>query len=118
MGEMLKRVAAPLVVVLLLLITTISMVVDRRALAEGGRDLPWWQAVMLEIAAPIQRIVSAPFDGMQSFYENYVDLIGVRVENRRLSRRSAGAIWVDGSVDSRSMTSCRRAMWVAVLPGG
>ncbi|MCP4904179.1 MAG: rod shape-determining protein MreC [bacterium] len=82
--------AAPLVVVLLLLITTISMVVDRRALAEGGRDLPWWQAVMLEIAAPIQRIVSAPFDGMQSFYENYVDLIGVRVENRRLRRRIAG----------------------------
>ena len=32
-------------------------------------------------------VVAAPFDGVQNFYENYVDLIGVRAENRRLRRR-------------------------------
>lgn len=87
MGELLKRLGVPLVVAFMLLLTVISMVVDRRSLAAGGRELPWWQAVVLEVAAPIERIVSAPFDGIRDFYENYVDLIGVRSENRRLRRR-------------------------------
>ena len=87
MGELLRRLGIPLVVAFLLLLTVISMVVDRRSLAAGGRELPWWQAVVLEVTAPIQRIVSAPFEGAENFYENYVDLIGVRAENRRLRRR-------------------------------
>jgi len=87
MGELLKRLGVLLVVAFMLLLTVISMVVDRRSLAAGGRELPWWQAVVLEVAAPIERIVSAPFDGIRDFYENYVDLIGVRSENRRLRRR-------------------------------
>lgn len=87
MGDLLKRLGAPLVVAFLLLLTVVSMVADRRSLAAGGRELPWWQAVVLEVTAPIERIVSAPFDGVQDFFDNYVDLIGVRTENRRLRRR-------------------------------
>lgn len=87
MGELIRRVGAPVVVAFLILLTIISMVVDRRTLAEGGRELPWWQAAVLEVTAPIERIISAPFDGIGSFYENYVDLIGTRAENRRLRRR-------------------------------
>jgi rod shape-determining protein MreC len=86
-GDLVRRLGAPVVVVLVILLTIISMVADRRSLSAGGRELPWWQAVVLEVAAPIERIISAPFDGIGSFYENYVDLIGVRAENRRLSRR-------------------------------
>jgi rod shape-determining protein MreC len=89
MGEWLKRLGVPLVVAFLILMTIASMVGDRRALAEGGRELPWWQASILEVTAPIERIVSAPFDGIRGFFENYVDLIGVRAENRRLRRRIA-----------------------------
>ena len=44
---------------------------------------------MLEVTAPVARLASAPFDGIQWFYANYVDLIGVRAENRRLERRIA-----------------------------
>ena len=44
MGDLLKRLAAPLVVVFLILLTVVSMVGDRRARDTGGRDLPWWQA--------------------------------------------------------------------------
>jgi rod shape-determining protein MreC len=65
------------------------MVIDRRSLAGGGRELPWWQAAVLEVAAPVGRIVSAPIDAATGFYENYVDLLGIRVENRRLRRRIA-----------------------------
>jgi rod shape-determining protein MreC len=76
-------------VVFVILMAIISMVSDRRSLAEGGRDLPWWQGALLEVTVPIERVISAPFDGIQSFYEGYVDLINVRAENRRLSRRIA-----------------------------
>ena len=89
MGDLLKRLAAPLAVVGVILLAIVSMVSDRRALADGGRELPWWQATLLEVTAPIERVVSAPIDGVRSFYESYVDLIGVRAENRRLTRRIA-----------------------------
>jgi len=89
LGDLLKRLAAPLAVVGVILLAIVSMVSDRRALADGGRELPWWQATLLEVTAPIERVVSAPIDGVRSFYESYVDLIGVRAENRRLTRRIA-----------------------------
>lgn len=89
MGDLLKRLAAPLIVVFLVLLTIVSMVSDRRARDAGGRALPWWQASLLEVSAPIERLMSAPFDSMQDFYDGYVDLIGVRTENRRLERRIA-----------------------------
>lgn len=85
----LGRIGGPLLLAVLILMAIGSMVVDRRALAEGGKDLPWYQAALLEVTAPVARIVAAPFDGVQWFYANYVDLIGVRAENRRLERRIA-----------------------------
>ena len=84
---MLRRVAAPVLIAVLMLITIISMVTDRRTLSEGGRDLPWWQGLVLEMTAPVERIVSAPFEQIENFYDDYVDLISVRAENRRLRRR-------------------------------
>lgn len=89
MGDLVRRLLVPAVVAFLVLLTVVSMVVDRRSLADGGRTLPWWQAALLEVTAPLERIASAPFDGIQGFFDNYVDLIGVRAENRRLHRRIA-----------------------------
>jgi rod shape-determining protein MreC len=89
MPDLLKRLAAPLVVAFLILLTIVSMVIDRDAIAGGGRELPWWQAIVLEVTAPIERVVSAPFEGVRGFFTDYVDLIGVRAENRRLRRRIA-----------------------------
>jgi len=89
MPDLLKRVGAPLVVALLLLLTIISMVTDRRPEAGHGEALPWWQAVVLEVAAPIERVVSAPIDGLKAFFTDYIDLLGVRSDNRRLRRRIA-----------------------------
>lgn len=89
MPDLLKRLAAPLIVAFLILLTIVSMLVDRRALAEGGRELPWWQAIVLEVTAPIERVVSAPIDGTRQFFSDYVELLGVKAENRRLERRIA-----------------------------
>jgi rod shape-determining protein MreC len=89
MPDLLKRIGAPLIVVFLILMTIVSMVIDRRAPADGSAELPWWQAAVLDIAAPVERVVSAPIDGVRKFFEEYVDLLGVRADNRRLQRRIA-----------------------------
>ena len=89
MPDLLKRIGAPLIVVFLILLTIVSMVVDRRSPGEGRSELPWWQAIVLEITAPIERVVSSPIDGVKGFFAEYVDLLGVRAENRRLRRRIA-----------------------------
>lgn len=89
MPDWLKRLGILLIVAFLILLTITSMVSDRRAIADGGRELPWWQAIVLEVAAPVQRVVSAPVDGARDFFSNYVDLIGAKAENRRLRRRIA-----------------------------
>lgn len=90
MLEFLKRVGAPLLFGALALLAIISMVGDRRTLREdGGRDLPWWQGVVLEIASPVQRAVGAPVNGVRDLWANYVDLLDVRDENDRLRARIA-----------------------------
>ena len=89
MPDLLKRVGAPLVVAFLILMTIVSMVMGRRSPSDDRSELPWWQAVVLEIAAPIERVISAPIDGVTGFFEEYVDLLGVRADNRRLRRRIA-----------------------------
>ncbi len=89
MLDLLKRLGAPLIVAFLILLTIVSMVADRRALAEGGRELPAWQAIILEVTAPVERVVSAPIDGVRRFFANYVDVLGAKAENRRLQRRIA-----------------------------
>jgi rod shape-determining protein MreC len=89
MPDLLKRIGAPLIVAFLILLTIVSMVLGRRTPSDGQGELPWWQAVVLEIAAPIERVISAPIDGVKGFFEEYVDLLGVRADNRRLRRRIA-----------------------------
>ncbi len=89
MPDLLKRLGGPIIVVALLLVAIVSMVIDRRRVGEGGRPLPWWQATILEVTAPVERLVSAPIDGVKGFYRDYVDLLGVRSENARLAERLA-----------------------------
>jgi len=89
MPDLLKRIGAPVLFGLLALLAVVTMVSDRRSLAEGGRDLPWWQAIMLEIAVPVQDVVTAPVDGIREMWADYVALREVRAENTRLHARLA-----------------------------
>jgi rod shape-determining protein MreC len=85
MPGFLMRMSAPIAFGALILLATITMVNDRRAFKENaGRDLSWWEGIVLEVAIPIQKIVSAPVDMVRGTWESYVDLIDVRVENERL----------------------------------
>jgi len=87
MPDLLKRIGAPLLFGFLALVAVVTMVSDRRSLADGGRDLPWWQALMLEIAVPIQDVAGAPVDGVRGLWTDYVAVLEVREENARLRER-------------------------------
>lgn len=89
MPDLLKRLVAPIVVVAIVLLAIVSMVLDRRNIAEGDRRLPWWQAAILEVTVPVERLISAPIDGVRGIYRDYVDLLTVRSENVRLAQRIA-----------------------------
>jgi rod shape-determining protein MreC len=77
--------AAPIAFGALVLLATITMVTDRRALRENaGRDLPWWQGLLLELAVPVQKVLAAPVDAFGGAWQSYVDLVDVREENDEL----------------------------------
>lgn len=85
MPGFLRRASAPIAFGALILLATISMVMDRRAGMEVGRaDMPWWQGVLLEIAVPVQQVVTAPVDWARDTWQGYVALVEIRVENEAL----------------------------------
>jgi rod shape-determining protein MreC len=85
MPEFLRRASAPIAFGALILLATVSMVTDRNALrAIDGRDLPWWQGLLLEIAIPVQNAVAAPVDAARNAWQGYVDLLDIREENSQL----------------------------------
>ena len=90
MPGFLNRLAAPLVFLALVLLATVTMVLDRGNSRQSiDRELPWWQGLLLEIAVPIQSVVSAPFDVVREGWQSYVDLIDVQEENGELRGRIA-----------------------------
>jgi rod shape-determining protein MreC len=89
MPDFLKRMSVPIVFGALALLAVVAMVSDRRSLAEGGRNLPWWQGVLFDLATPLQGLIAAPVDKAQGLWANYVDLLDVREENERMRRRVA-----------------------------
>jgi rod shape-determining protein MreC len=89
MRELLYRLRLPLLFAGLAVIASISIFADQRALQAGGRDLSWWTGGLLEVAAPIQRVVTAPIDFVRSIWRDYVALIEVREENEDLRHQLA-----------------------------
>ena len=89
MFEFLKRFSAPIAFICLLLIAAVAMVSDTRDLENPDRQLRWWQALVLEIAAPVQQLVSVPATAVRNVWNRYVNLIDVGVENQRLQDRVA-----------------------------
>jgi rod shape-determining protein MreC len=89
MPEFLKRLRALIAFAALALIATISMLGDRPAVGESIRDLPWWQGLVLEVTAPLQKLIAAPVAAARSLWNGYMDLLDVRDANQRLELRVA-----------------------------
>jgi rod shape-determining protein MreC len=67
----------------------VNMVVDRRALAQGGREHSWWSGLALDVAVPIQKFVAIPFEIARGSWSDYIALQGVRRENGDLRTKLA-----------------------------
>ena len=84
-----KRTAGPLVFLGLALLALTSMMSDRGSVRAGGRDLPWWEGLVVDAIAGVQAVVSAPVDGVRDTWAGYVDLLDVRERNLGLEARVA-----------------------------
>ncbi len=91
MRSFLNRLRLPLLFAGLAVLASISLFADQRALEAGGRDLSWWSGGLLEVAAPVQRVLTAPVDIVRGHYRDYVAILGVREENAELRRKLAAA---------------------------
>ncbi len=84
MREFLNRLRVPLLFVGLLLCFLITLLADRRALREGDRDWSFLPGIVLEVAAPVERAVLAPFDLIRDTWQSYVALVDVNAQNEIL----------------------------------
>ena len=89
MREFLLRLRLPLLFAALVLLTTLSMVVDRRALTEGGTDHSWLTGALLEVAAVVQKGLLFPVHAVGDAWDGYVSLRLVHRENEELRARIA-----------------------------
>jgi rod shape-determining protein MreC len=89
MRDFLRRIRLPLLFAVLLLVTTTLMVVDRRTVSEGGSDHSGLSGVLIEIAAPIQKVIKAPVDFLGETWTDYIALVDLRRKNETLRARVA-----------------------------
>jgi len=87
MTDLRVRVRLPLLVAGLVAVATVSMVIDRRALSLGGRELPAWAGFVVDAAVQVQKAIAFPVDFVRDGIRRYVDLVGVGDENARLLAR-------------------------------
>ena len=86
---LIERLRVPLLLVLLVALALLAIASDRRALARGDYESGWLRGLLLAVASPVQKALSAPVDGVRNGWSHYVALRGVRVENDRLRERLA-----------------------------
>jgi len=91
MTDFRSRVFIALLVTGLVGVALVNMVVDRRSLDEGGRELSWWSSLVLDAAVPIQKMVAVPFDLTRGAWQEYVAVLDVRDQNHELRSRLADA---------------------------
>jgi rod shape-determining protein MreC len=84
MAEFHRRLPISLFVAGLIAIAVVSMVVDRRAVMSGSRELPAWAGAIMDVAAPVQKAVAMPFEAILDAWDRYVALVGAKRENEAL----------------------------------
>ncbi|MEM7410645.1 MAG: rod shape-determining protein MreC [Myxococcota bacterium] len=91
MIEIRSRVWLAGLVAVLVGVALINMVVDRRSLADGGREYSWWSGLVLDVAVPVQKMVALPFEFTRNTWQEYLSLVEVGRENEDLRTRLAAA---------------------------
>lgn len=87
MADLLRRIRLPLLFTGLLMGTVVLMLGDRGALQRGGVDHTWIGGALLEFAAPVQKVVTAPLETAAGVWSRYLHLVDVARENEALEQR-------------------------------
>ncbi len=64
-----------------------TMVSDHRASRRGARDHAFLPGLVLDLAAPVQKMMATPADVAREVWSRYVALVGLNTENERLRAR-------------------------------
>lgn len=78
------RLSLMVLVAALVAASVVTMAVDGTRTGGRGGDLPWFTGVILDVAVPVQKVVSAPIVFAEEVWVNYIDLLHVREENAAL----------------------------------
>lgn len=81
MSEFLRRVRLPLLFAALLLGTLALMLGDR---SKAGEDRHWVTRALLEVAAPVQKVITRPVRFVRDTWRRYVALVDLQAENEAL----------------------------------
>jgi rod shape-determining protein MreC len=84
MAEFHRRLPISLLAAGLIALALVSLVVDRRAVMRGSRELPAWVGVIMDVAAPVQKGVAMPFEAMRTAWNRYVAVLDAERENEAL----------------------------------
>lgn len=87
MTDFLRRIRLPLLFAGLLLLTLAFMLIDRDPESAAGSG--WFRSGLLEVTAPLQKLVTAPSEWLGEVWTEYVALVDVRKQNAQLERRIA-----------------------------
>ena len=89
MTENRSRLSVSILFAILVSIAVVAMVVDRRAVLDGGRAVPGWAGAVLDVAAPVEKMIAVPFDLIGDSWQRYVAIVDAEEENGSLRTRIA-----------------------------
>lgn len=89
MIEFRSRVPVSALVAVLIAVALVAMVVDRRAFLGGDGDLSRVPGAILDLAAPVQKMIALPLGVTRDAWTHYVSLVDVEQENIDLRGRLA-----------------------------
>ena len=84
MPEFRSGLAVSILLTALAAFAVLSMAVDGRRRAGDGSDMSWATGALLDVAAPVQKVLAMPVDFVRDTWIEYIDLIRVREENAEL----------------------------------
>ncbi len=87
MAEFRNRTPFLALIVMLVAIAIIAMVVDRRAMLRGGRELSGWTGAVLDVAVPVQKMIAMPFEATRDAWRRYVSVVDMGAQNEALRSR-------------------------------
>ena len=89
MRELFERLRVPLMLVLLATLSLVVVASDRRAMSSGAQEHGFLPGALIEVAAPVQKLLSLPAELARSGWGRYVALLEVRDDNERLAAKVA-----------------------------